>query len=230
MVTAPEQKLILGSVNVPPAALPKIFESRSGPVSPKQAAEVGQTFVAHFSAKLIAREYDGLCKFFLPDNCYYRDMLVTSPDVRSLHGFKKIQQYLSAGRTIQSLEIDSTKSAPALAPLNPGLSVNCIPVFLTGETDIAHFRGLAKLVQDVDDEGKWKIYFINTLVTMWKGLLKERVGPNRPFGGELTAKDPELEPSQLTASDAAVLIVGELSASSFRKILVKLANINCLPS
>ncbi|KAH8803386.1 hypothetical protein F5884DRAFT_506651 [Xylogone sp. PMI_703] len=206
MVT-PEERLYPGSINLPVAELPVPVHSMV-PVSPEQATTFGEAFVRRLSGWLVAGEYTDPHKIFL-QNSYYRDMLVTSPDVRTLHGFEQIVPYLKGSKCVfRSVTLDGKHPPPALEGLDPSKTVSAITIYIAGETNISHFRGLVKLVQDATDSGKWKIFFVNTLVTAWKGLEEEQIGPRRPFVGEIGAKKAQPKPNELTTGYAAVLIIG----------------------
>jgi hypothetical protein len=204
-----EEKYHKGSVNLQPAELLARFVS-DPEVKSEQTPEIARDFIVALSANLTGGKYGDLHDTFL-DNCYYRDLLVMSPDMRTLHGFDNVLDYFNiSSRVFKSVSMDSQRK-PELAPLDAGRTIISIIVHLVAETDIAKVRGLAKLVQDAHDGGKWKVFIFHTVVTSWIGLPEETIGAHRPFGGELTPTKQDKKPGQLVADDPAVLIVGSTS-------------------
>ena len=132
------------------------------------------------------RNYALLNDLFLKDSCW-RDQLGLSWDYHTLHGPEKMISFLqesgSNGSRIRSLVVDNSNATrqPTISAVDPGGKVKCIASFITMETDVGRGRGLIRLVQDPEDDGKWKGFTLFTAMHELRGH-EETVKANRPQG------------------------------------------------
>ncbi len=132
-------------------------------------------------------EGPSLSRLFLKDS-YWRDLLCLTWNFHTLEGPNKIAALLEtqpAGWRIKSLAIDSSSDVgkPKVAPLDFDGNLKCIQSFLTVETDVGRGRGVVRLLQDSEDNGRWKAFTLFTALQELKGheeLNRER----RPTGTE----------------------------------------------
>ncbi|MCJ1420859.1 hypothetical protein MMC32_007218 [Xylographa parallela] len=126
-----------------------------------------------------------LSQVFLKDS-YWRDLLCLTWDFHTLSGLEDISSLLRVhGKDprIKSLAIDHTsdEGKPKIASVDYGGTLKGIQSFLIVETDVGRGRGLVRLVQDLDDGGKWKAFTLFTSLKELKGH-EELIGERRPSG------------------------------------------------
>ena len=132
-------------------------------------------------------EGPSLSQLFLQKS-YWRDLLCLTWDFHTLEGPEKIAGLLktqTAGWRIKSLAIDNSSDVgkPKIAAVDFEGDLKCVQSFLTVETDVGRGRGLVRLLQDSEDEGRWKAFTLFTALQELKGheeLNRER----RPTGTE----------------------------------------------
>lgn len=142
---------------------------------------VAQKWITSFEAALLHGDVAGLASV-LHQDCWWRDMLALSWDIRTVHGLDKVEKYLSSHlhlSTPYNLKLRETgKFAPALATPIEGL--DWIESMFDFETKIGRGSGMLRLVQGPD--GFWKGQMIYTALQELKGF-EDKAGAQRPHGG-----------------------------------------------
>lgn len=165
-------------------ALPEICYPKSADPSQLDATSIVTDWLSLFNSHLRSGA-PNLSKVFLKDS-YWRDLLCLTWDFHTLSGQEKIASLLktqSQASRIESLAIDETSDVgkPTGASLDFGGTLHGIQSFLTVETDVGRGRGLVRLVQDLDDGGKWKAFTLFTALKELRGY-EELIGERRPTG------------------------------------------------
>ena len=108
--TPSSQRCEPGSLNIPIAPWPA--SAADGPVD---AAAVAADIIAKLNAGLANKQPGEVAALFLDDdNCYWRDHLALSWDLRTLKGRAKIASFLGSGNGVSelkmSVEVDSSSA------------------------------------------------------------------------------------------------------------------------
>jgi hypothetical protein len=151
------QRLESGSINI----LPHQFKATSSEsVDPKALAKEA---IDAFNAALSKEDVIAVAELFA-DDCYWRDHLVLSWDVRTFTGKSKIKdQLIQHGCNITKISIDDANAfrAPQFAPFDGAGKAKGIQFFINFESKIGTGRGTCRLFEE---NGKWKIFsFFTTL-------------------------------------------------------------------
>ncbi|RDW69808.1 putative flavin-containing monooxygenase YUCCA3 [Coleophoma cylindrospora] len=148
------------------------------PVSP---TKVAQQWIDSLESLLKSNDAAGLARLMHQD-CWWRDMLALSWDIRTIHGLDKVAEYLTLNlshTTPQNLRLRETgKFAPSLG--HPTEGVEWIESMFDFETKVGRGSGMLRLLQDVD--GTWKGCMIYTALQELKGF-EDNSGLRRPHGG-----------------------------------------------
>jgi len=116
---------------------------------------------------------------------YWRDHLTLSWEFHTLHGLPQIERFLQRsgeGSNLVSIAVDDSEASryPKLTALDPDKKVKCIEVFLVIKTIVGGGRGVARLVQDPEDN-TWKAYTLYTSL-QWLDEHPEPTKHLRPSG------------------------------------------------
>lgn len=172
-----------GSHTLPQVQYPRSIGTLPPDLNPEA---VVRQWVSLFNSH-VHPEGPSLSRLFLKDS-YWRDLLCLTWDFHTLEGPDKIAALLkkqTAGWRIKSLAIDTSSDVgtPKVGPVDFEGNLKCVQSFLAVETDVGRGRGLVRLLQDSEDEGKWKAFTLFTALQELKGheeLNRER----RPTGTE----------------------------------------------
>ncbi|KAL9102444.1 MAG: hypothetical protein Q9163_002405 [Psora crenata] len=175
--------LVPGSHPLAQVAYPKTISSLP------DAETVAAEWVASFNELLRTGDRSRLGELFLKDS-YWRDLLCLTWDFHTLHGPEKIaaltRKQAKAWR-INTVDIDKSSEAgkPKVSAFDLEGKLKGILSFLTVETDVGRGRGVVRLLQDAEDQGKWKIFTLFTALQELKGheeLNRERRPTGQEFG------------------------------------------------
>ncbi|MCJ1405129.1 hypothetical protein MMC11_008355 [Xylographa trunciseda] len=175
--------MLPGSHGLEPVYYPKSATATSTAINP---VEVVTDWIDLFNNRIHDEGY-GLAGLFLKGS-YWRDLLCLTWDFHTLNEPKKIESLFKTqpkGCRIRFLTVDTTSDAgkPQASPVNFDGDVECVRSFLTLDTDVGRGRGLVRLVQDLEDGGKWKAFTLFTALQELKGH-EELNGERRPTGTE----------------------------------------------
>lgn len=158
-----------------PLGTPLIETKISAPVA------IAQTWVAGFEAALRSGSVSDIANL-LHGDCWWRDMLALSWDIRTVHRLDKVSAYLAdhlPTSTLYNLKLrESGKFSPAFVTPIGGLE--WIESMFEFETKIGVGSGMLRLVQGAD--GIWKGQMIYTALQELKGF-EDKAGARRPHGG-----------------------------------------------
>ncbi|KAK4245507.1 oxidoreductase-like protein [Corynascus novoguineensis] len=237
MTTPTAERVVPGSVNLPPAPWPT---SATTPAAFIDAPRVAADLIAALNAALAQADYDAAAELFLSDpvekpgsgadggssgaSAFWRDHLVLSWRLRTLKGRGKIQEFLEGqlGRDGKNgsirFEVDSSSDfrRPAVAELRPLGGVTGVAFFVKVERDdgIAGRvgRGVIRMVEV--EGGVWKVWTLFTTLEEVKGQ-EERRGERREKGVEHGEKEGRRnwaerrrDESQFVQSGPDVLVIG----------------------
>ena len=114
-------------------------------------------------------------------DCWWRDALTFTWDLRTLHGVDKLTQYIASNLQVQLSNLrlrESGKFVPSLKTPAEGLS--WIESMFDFDTKIGRGSGMLRVARGRD--GSWKGYMMYTVLKELKGF-EEINGHNRPHGG-----------------------------------------------
>ncbi|KAK2596385.1 hypothetical protein N8I77_013277 [Diaporthe amygdali] len=217
-----------GSVNLNIAQWPK--RAVDGPVDAfGTAKEVVLTLNSYLGKAPSKEAAQGVASLFSDGECYWRDHLALSWDLRTLKGKESIAEYLQDNSNLTKVAVDASSEwrKPTLTALNPEQTSKGILFYITFTTKLGSGRGVVRLVED--GTGSWKIWTFFTTLEELKGF-EEPVGPRRPNGvqhgynrGRKNWLDRRNEEGDFKDRDPDVLIIGAgqggLSAHARLKML-----------
>jgi cation diffusion facilitator CzcD-associated flavoprotein CzcO len=152
------------------------FSKQDDALSPK---DIASGFLGKFNTVL--QQGSEQLSSVLHEESWWRDHLMLSWDLRTLHTLAKIQDFL--GPRLLDLGFEQWRLAdpfkPSMVSATEGL--DWVEFSVDAETKIARGRAIVRLTQGADLE--WKAFTIYTCVTELKGY-EENVGPRRPLGGK----------------------------------------------
>lgn len=140
-------------------------------------------------------------------------------DFHHLHGLEEITSVLRTQGSewrIKSIKIDDSIDLrkPIFSPFDVEGAVKGVQSFLTVETDIGHGRGIVRLLQDDEDNGKWKVFTFFTTLEELVGF-EESVEKRRPSGVQhgpqperKNWKEMRTAQQEYEESEPAVIIIG----------------------
>lgn len=202
-----------GSINLEIAQWPK--RAADGPVDAYGTAKEVVLTLNSYLGKAPSREAaEGVASLFRDGECYWRDHLALSWDLRTLKGRDRIAEYLQDNSGLTSVSVDDSTAwrAPKFTPLNPEQTSKGILLYITFTTRLGAGRGVARLAED--DTGSWKIWTLLTSLEELKGF-EEPIGPRRPNGAQHGCHrartnwlDRRNEESAFGDRDPDVLIIG----------------------
>lgn len=207
-----------GSINLNVAKWPK--RAADGPVDAYGTAKEIVLTLNSYLGKASPREAaEGVASLFSAGDCYWRDHLALSWDLRTLKGRESIVDFLQNNSNLLKVSVDTSSEwrAPKLAPMNPEQTSKGIVFFVTFTTKLGSGRGVVRLAQD--GAGSWKIWTFFTSLEELKGF-EEPTGPRRPTGaqhgyhrGRKNWLGRRNEESSFADRDPDVLIIGMTSQS-----------------
>ncbi|KAK3076157.1 hypothetical protein LTS18_013774, partial [Coniosporium uncinatum] len=119
----------------------------------------------------------------LHEECWWRDALALTWDLRTLHGLDKVRGMLDGKLEKLAFSNLQIRSTPHITPKLSTLShsLQWVESLFTFDTTIGRGRGFIRLTQD--EQGAWKAYMVYTALYDIKGH-EEAAGQNRPHGGK----------------------------------------------
>jgi hypothetical protein len=173
------------TINLPrsPLAAPQNANKTPAPIA------IAQKWITNFEAALKSGDVVSFTAV-LHQDCWWRDMLALSWDIRTVHGLDKVSTYLLDNLPVSTpynLRLrESGKFAPALATPIEGL--NWIESMFDFETKTGRGSGMLRLVLGAN--GAWKGQMIYTALQELKGF-EDKAGSRRPHGGNETLNSNE---------------------------------------
>jgi hypothetical protein len=211
------------TVFAPPAGLPaaQYPAAAATPAQlPEDVAGIVSDWTARFNHASEIRDHNSLQSIFF-DESYWRDHLMSSWDLRTIHGPKAIADFLDdarkdgLGHSLQ-LMVDVTV-APEQRPRNAAIDklgrLTGLVAFLRVESSLGRGRGYVRLLFDTSD-GHWKAFTVFCSLGEIHGH-PERIKHARPPGPRLRRVDSIINTSNDHEFECAVLIVGESSHHCF---------------
>ncbi|KAH8777609.1 dimethylaniline monooxygenase (N-oxide forming) [Diaporthe sp. PMI_573] len=217
-----------GSINLKVAQWPD--KAADGPVDAYGTAKEIILTLNSYLGKAPSREAaEGVASLFSDGECYWRDHLALSWDLRTLKGKESIVEFLQDNSSLTKVSVDASSEwrKPKFTTLNPEQTSKGIVFYTTITTKLGSGRGVVRLAQD--GSGAWKIWTFFTSLEELKGF-EEPAGPRRPTGvnhgyhrGRKNWLDRRNEESSFVGRDPDVLIIGAgqggLSAHARLKML-----------
>lgn len=179
-------------------------------------ASVARSWLAAFEQLCCSPDADGgdirshIANVFSPADCWLRDMLTLSWDLRTLQGPEVIHDFLSQGDRLRkaglkNFEIDfNTASGGASLQQSPLGQVVLVLFRFDITTPAATGRGCARLVQQPD--GEWKAWTVLTLLHDFIGLEEDLSPATNPT--EKTWDEAWEDERASVQEDLGVLVVG----------------------
>ena len=160
-------RVVPGSKDLAPASYPERVD-----VAFPDPQEAAAQWLSSFN-DLVTGESADVSSLFLKDS-YWRDFLCLSWDYHTLHGPEKVTSLVHEKVKkwrINSLAIDDSNpiGKPAIAPFNVQGDIKGVQFFLTVDTDVGKGRGVARLLPDPADNGRWKAFTLFTVLRELKG-------------------------------------------------------------
>jgi hypothetical protein len=202
-----------GSINLKVAQWPS--KATEGPVDAYGTAkEIILTLNSHLGKAPSREAAEGMASLFSDGECYWRDHLALSWDLRTLKGKESIVEFLQDNSNLTKVSVDASSEwrKPKFTTLNPEQTSKGIVFYTTITTKLGSGRGVVRLAQD--GSGAWKIWTFFTSLEELKGF-EEPTGPRRPTGvnhgyhrGRKNWLDRRNEDSGFVDRDPDVLIIG----------------------
>lgn len=157
---------------------------------------------------------EGVASLFL-DECYWRDHLALSWDLRTIKTKTNITAALQDNKSLTQVIVDISTEfrSPKVTPFNPEQTSSGILAYVKIETKLGRGRGLLRLAEE--DKGIWKIWTFFTSLEEIKGF-EEPIGPRRPNGvehgyhrGRKNWSDRRQEEEDFIHHEPDVLIIGK---------------------
>ncbi|KAL9096781.1 MAG: hypothetical protein Q9165_001269 [Trypethelium subeluteriae] len=193
VIYPPSDIVLPGSCQLQSASLPKddLTNRSSGQTINEHTspATIGAEWVTSFN-KLCNGDDETVVVLFLKES-YWRDLLCTSWDFRTVQGTDRISKLIgrsskTAGITRVGLFESPAHKVPQRGTIE---DTEVVQAYLELETRHGTGQGYVRLMRDTIDNGKWKVF---TLFTSLESLAvhAEQVGTRRPTGHE---RDPDNE-------------------------------------
>jgi hypothetical protein len=171
------QRIEAGSFNIPVHKFPSAGSSPSDP------AGIANEVVKNINAALSSDDVIALANLF-NDDCYWRDHLVLSWDLRTFKGKEKLTTWLKEnGCSLKSIETDTSNAftSPRIGNFDGVGDVKGVEFFFTFKSKLGTGRGTCRLSED--GSGTPKIFSFFTQLMELTGF-EEPVGARRSRGVE----------------------------------------------
>ncbi|KAF2839693.1 putative flavin-containing monooxygenase YUCCA3 [Patellaria atrata CBS 101060] len=218
---------------------PHVLELPPSPVKPPKEIDpraVATEWLANFEHVLASGDASQLSSI-LHDDCWWRDAVTLTWDLRTFHTLEKINSLFSNEVNLKKIGFSNlkirepTKLPPILADLGP---LQWVESMYTFETAVGRGRGMIRLTQDV--HGQWKGYLISTALFELKGH-EEAAGHDRPHGGKNSLNEGKVKGNwferrerqrEFLDDDPTVLIVGAGQAGLMIGARLQAIGVPCL--
>lgn len=171
-----------GSVNPPIAKWPKT--TTEDPVDADTVANELVLAINSYLGKAPSKEAaEGVASLFLDSECYWRDHLALSWDLRTIKGKAEVATFLESNSNVTHVAVDTTTEwrKPKFTFLNPAQTTKGILCYISIATKLGSGHGVARLVED--GRGGWKIWTFFTTLEELRGF-EEPIGPRRGTGAQ----------------------------------------------
>lgn len=202
-----------GSVNPPFAKWPKT--TIKDPVDAESTAKELVSAINSYLGKAPSIEAaEGVASLFIDGECYWRDHLALSWDLRTIKGKAEVATFLQSNSSLTQVAIDTTTEwrKPKFTPFNAEQTSKGILFYITITTKLGSGHGVVRLVED--GKGGWKVWTLFTTLEELRGF-EEPIGPRRATGvqhgfhkGRKNWTDRRNEEIQFVDREPDVLIIG----------------------
>ena len=210
------QRIEPGSVNVP------VHNWTSAGSSPSDPESVAKEVIKAINDALTKGDVLALAGLFI-DDCYWRDHLTLSWELRTFKGKDKVTEFLEQnGCTLKSIEANTSHpfTAARIGAFDGVGEVKGVEFAFNFKSEQGAGKGTSRLSEDKD--GKWKIFSFFTQLTELAGF-EEPLGARRPagvkHGGQPGRKNwKETRQAELNYEDGkepSVLIVGKFLSTLY---------------
>jgi hypothetical protein len=178
------------------------------------AKEIVSTINTYLDKAPSLEAAEGIASLFIDGECYWRDHLALSWDLRTIKGKEEVAAFLQSNSNLIQIAVDTTteRRKPKFTPFNNDQTSNGILFYITIVTKLGSGHGVARLVQD--GKGSWKVWTFFTTLEELKGF-EEPIGPRRANGvqhgfhrGRKNWTDRRNEEIQFVDREPDVLIIG----------------------
>ena len=179
--------------------------------SASEQRQIAETWLAKFNEALRQRDYARVSSMMHADG-YWRDLLTFDWNFRNLHGVDNIRAWLAETFDLNAADNFRLESEPTIGAI--GEHDKTLEFFFTFNTDIAHGRGYARLVEIPNSPGEMKAF---TILTAMKELKKypQATARNRSRDDlRMTSRELEnwrdrrIKARQFKDKDPEVVIIG----------------------
>ena len=179
--------------------------------SASEQRQIAETWLAKFNEALRQRDYARVSSM-MHANGYWRDLLTFDWNFRNLHGVDNIRAWLAETFDLNAADNFRLESEPTIGAI--GEHDKTLEFFFTFNTDIAHGRGYARLVEIPNSPGEMKAF---TILTAMKELKKypQATARNRSRDDlRMTSRELEnwrdrrIKARQFKDKDPEVVIIG----------------------
>lgn len=188
-----------------------ITEKNTFGMSPAQHESIVRRWLENFH--LAVRDGIQLNDLFLPE-CYWRDTLGLSWELRTFSGKDTVARNLSASATMAgmtNIRVDTPSSSPQIV-VRAGIKT--LETFFSYDTDVARCRGIFRLCADPERPGDWLCWTFFTAAVELIGF-EEQIDRNRPIGQSYSRDfrgpnwlDKRINASTYIDRDPTALVVG----------------------
>ncbi|KAL1648803.1 hypothetical protein SLS58_001983 [Diplodia intermedia] len=143
--------------------------------------EIASKWLASFAAALAAPDLGASLPAVLHADCWWRDHLALSWDLRTVRGLDALKTYVGGAQPRSALRPTALAEGGNFAPCTktPVEGLEWVESMFEWETEVGRGKGMLRLVPD---GGGWKAYMLYTALQELKGF-EDRVGVRRPHGG-----------------------------------------------
>ncbi|KUI62401.1 putative indole-3-pyruvate monooxygenase YUCCA10 [Cytospora mali] len=222
-----------GSVNLHIAKWPKT--NLDGPVNADTTARGLVSSINNYLGKTSSKEAaEGVASLFLDDECYWRDHLALSWDLKTIKGKEEVLSFLQDNLNLTHVSVDTSTEwrSPRFTPFNVEQTSKGILFYITIGTKVGSGHGVVRLVQD--GKGEWKIWTFFTALEELKGF-EEPIGPRRVTGaqhgyhrGRKNWTDRRNEEMNFIDREPDVLVIGAGQAGLTVHARLKMLNVPTL--
>ncbi|KAK3987308.1 hypothetical protein QBC44DRAFT_351832 [Cladorrhinum sp. PSN332] len=218
IITPSHQRILPGSAQLPPAPWPASATAAADQIDAAGIADKVISSINNALSEEGKKNYPAIASLFRgnadddDDNCFWRDHLGLSWDLRTLKGKEQILSFLSEnGEGLVRVEVDASTAwkAPQVANFAPAGDVKGVGFYIKFESSKGKGRGVVRLVQE---SGEWKIWTVFTTLEELKGFeepLRGRRQDGVQHGGMVGRKNwREKREGEVEGVEPEVVIVG----------------------
>ena len=179
--------------------------------SASEQRQIAETWLAKFNEALRQRDYARVSSMMHADG-YWRDLLTFDWNFRNLHGVDNIRAWLAETFDLNAADNFRLESEPTIGAI--GEHDKTLEFFFTFNTDIAHGRGYARLVEIPNSPGEMKAFTILTAMTELKKYPQATARNRSRDDLRMTSRELEnwrdrrIKARQFKDKDPEVVIIG----------------------